>query len=106
MTCCRNKCGLIVLLLDFLLQNALMFLFFYYYFTQNFINIAAKKSYLAFLIIYTIVTVIPRFASVTFYRIYDENNPSCCKKFWGYWLVVILGLIHAEYLWIILFYRF
>jgi hypothetical protein len=33
-TCARNICGLYVLILDFLLQNALMFVFFYYYYTQ------------------------------------------------------------------------
>ena len=73
-TCSRNICGLYVLILDFLLQNGLMFIYFYYYYTQDFFNDSLRKAYFAFLIIYVIISTLPRFLVITFERTFDNYN--------------------------------
>jgi len=45
--------------MDCLLQNGLLFLYFYYYLMEDFVNNAAEKAFLAFLIIYMIFTYLP-----------------------------------------------
>ena len=83
-----------------------MFLYFYYYFTQKFLNEPARKAYLAFLIIYMVVTLLPRLIFITFEHTFDRYFRSCCQKILGYFFLLIVSMIHGEYLWLLFFYRF
>jgi hypothetical protein len=56
-----NACfTLSMVFIDFLLQNAYVAFLFYYYFRENFVNEHCRKAYLAFLIVYMIITYIPK----------------------------------------------
>ena len=92
--------------MDFILQNSLMFLLFYYYFTQNFLNEPTRKAYLAFLIIYVLVSTVPKIFVIFLSRIFDDYNRSCCSKFFDFIFLSFLSIIQGEYLWILFFYRF
>jgi hypothetical protein len=91
-------------LIDFALQNALIFFYFLYYFKEEpFINQPAKSAFLAFLIIYLIATYLPRLimALTTRDDVYDEdsfeNQRKSCKrffrKFFKYLFFMLMAII-------------
>jgi hypothetical protein len=53
-----------------------------------------------------VVTLLPRLIFITFERTFDEYFRSCCQKILGYIFLLIISLIHGEYLWLLFFYRF
>ena len=103
MSSCRWKFAVIFFILDFLLQNTIMTLIFFYYFTQPFVNKPAKNAYLAFLIIYVLLTVVPKLWIITFDKIFKDkfNKAYLC---FGKLLYLFLTMIQGEYIWIILTY--
>jgi hypothetical protein len=103
---CNEVVTLVFIIIDFLLQNAIIAFYFAYYFTQQpFINEPTRKAYLAFLSFYMIITVGPRFLTILFGRSYEDTGSKC----WNFHLKVyllLLSLINAEYLYLSLFSSF
>jgi hypothetical protein len=83
-----------------------MFVYFFYYFTQTFLNDPLRKAYFAFLIIYVVVSALPRIMVIIFERTFDDYNRSACSKFVRFIFLIVLSLIQGEYLWVIFFYNF
>ena len=106
LTRCSNKfLAILAVTLDFLIQSAYGFLLLYYYFTQTFVNEPCRKAYFAFLVIYFIVTHLPKVVITLFLDPLDTPNQRSSKKYLGMLLMTVISLIQVEYLWIILFLR-
>jgi hypothetical protein len=82
-----------------------VFLLLYYYFTQEFVSESCRKAYLAFLIIYLSVTHLPKIVLPLFSDVFYTLPQRSIKKYLGTLFVTLIGILQAEYLWIILFYN-
>ncbi len=82
-----------------------MFLYFFYYFTQSFLNEPLRKAYLAFMIIYVIVSTIPQIIAALTDRDVMGYDRSRCKTFFDCLIRIILSLIQGEYLWALFVYN-
>ncbi len=83
-----------------------MFLYFFYYFTQSFVSEPLRKAYLAFMIIYVLVSTLPQLLAALAFLDRSVNEQPFCKKVFNLLLRFFLALIFGQYLCAIFFYHF